>query len=132
MAQLGDSFYSYFEQLSQEPKQRKAFLICPVRGQSVGGTAHIVYKLEAEGWKVHWPHRDTKQDDSTGYHICKVNCAAIADADIVFVVWDGQSQGCLFDLGIAFALNKPVQIISLPELTKGKSFQNMVTEWANR
>lgn len=54
------------------------------------------------------------------------------DADIVHVVWDGQSQGCLFDLGVAFALGKALRPIELPAATEGKSFQNMMRAWAGQ
>jgi len=57
------------------------------------------------------------------------NKNAIRRADRVFVVWDGKSEGCLFDLGAAFALGKTVTVISLPDATEGKSFQNMIREW---
>jgi hypothetical protein len=46
-------------------------------------------------------------------------------------MWDGVSQGCLFDLGMAFAMNKHITIISIPELSNGKSFQNMVKAYTN-
>lgn len=108
---------------------RRAFLICPVRGHSSKETARIVQQLEGEGWQVHWPHRDTDQDDPTGYKICQQNHQAIKDADTVFVIWDGDSQGCLFDLGMAFALGKPIKVLALPNPTEGKSFQNMMRRW---
>ncbi len=109
----------------------KTFLICPVRGHSAGETAGIVAQLEANGWDVHWPHRDTDQADSVGLRICQDNRAALIAADVIHVVWDGQSQGVLFDLGMAFALKKRVVPVELPEGTSGKSFQNMVRAWAN-
>ena len=108
---------------------KRTFLICPVRGHSMEETEAIVKKLERKGWVVHWPLRDTNQDDPTGLKICDQNRIAIARADEVHVIWDGQSEGCLFDLGMAWALRKPLTIISLPSLTTGKSFQNMVTAW---
>lgn len=108
----------------------KSFLICPVRGLDPQAHAAIVARLESDGFTVHWPPRDTDQDDPTGLRICRDNAKAIADADVVHVIWDGQSQGCLFDLGVAFALGKAVSPISLPAPTEGKSFQNMVQAWA--
>lgn len=110
----------------------KTFLICPVRGHEMKETEMIVSKLESEGWQVHWPPRNTEQDDPTGYRICSDNLAAIRDADVIHIVWDGKSQGSLFDAGMAFALGKKIIPIQLPELTEGKSFQNMVTEWAGQ
>ena len=108
----------------------KSFLICPVRGHAASETEAIVWSLESEGWDVHWPPRDTDQADATGLRICSDNRSAIEAADAVHVIWDGKSQGCLFDLGMAFALRKIVIPIALPDATDGKSFQNMVTEWA--
>jgi len=106
----------------------KTFLICPVRGHSVEETADIVANLEKE-FIVHWPPRDTDQEDPTGYRICCHNELAIKNADVVHFVWDGKSQGCLFDLGMAFAHNKKIIIVRMPDLTEGKSFQNMVQKW---
>jgi len=107
----------------------RAFLICPVRGHLPEETRVIVESLEAKGWRVHWPHRDTDQGDPTGYRICADNRAAIEKADRVFIVWDGESTGSLFDLGMAFALRKPLSPIEIPGPTEGKSFQNMMREW---
>jgi len=107
----------------------KAFLICPVRGHAASETAEIVRRLESDGWEVHWPHRDTNQDDSIGLQICSDNRDAILSAHRVFVVWDGESTGCLFDLGMAFALQKPITVLECPMPTSGKSFQNMMRAW---
>jgi len=108
----------------------KTFLICPVRGYDPAEFQSIVDKLESEGWQVHYPPRDTEQDDPTGYNICEQNFLAIKRSDAIHIIWDGKSQGCLFDLGMAFALAKKIIPISLPEQTEGKSFQNMVMQWA--
>ena len=108
----------------------KSFLICPVRGYDQTETERIVKDLESQGYEVHYPARDTNQNDDTGYRICSDNKAAIIAADVVHFVWDGKSQGCLFDLGMAFALGKRVIPLEMPESTIGKSFQNMVTKWA--
>lgn len=108
----------------------KSFLICPVRGMSPDAHATTVDLLEKQGFKVHWPPRDTDQNDEIGLRICRDNAAAIAAADVVHVIWDGKSQGCLFDLGVAFALKKKLEIIIIPALSEGKSFQNMMAAWA--
>lgn len=108
----------------------KAFLICPVRNTTEDWTEYVA-ELEKQGWEVHYPPRDTKQDDPVGLDICHQNREAIESAQAVFIIWDGQSTGSLFDLGMAFALQKPLQIIKIPEPTQGKSFQNMMQAWAN-
>jgi nucleoside 2-deoxyribosyltransferase len=108
----------------------RTFLICPVRGVKPEAQADTVAMLEAQGFDVHWPPRDTNQSDDVGLRICRDNMKAIADADVVHVIWDGKSQGCLFDLGVAFALKKKIEIMLIPALTEGKSFQNMMAAWA--
>ena len=109
----------------------KVFLICPVRGHSISETEQVVRDLEYQGMTVHFPPRDTKQDgDPTGYRICSDNLAAIRAADAVYIIWDGLSQGGLFDAGMAFALGKKLVVLSVPAQTEGKSFQNMFTQWA--
>jgi hypothetical protein len=109
---------------------KTSFLICPVRGVDPQVSQGHVAQLEADGYRVHWPHRDTDQDDLAGLRICRDNMMAIAAADVVHVIWDGKSQGCLFDLGIAFALGKSIIPLSLPPESEGKSFQNMIRAWA--
>lgn len=115
---------------------KKAFLICPVRGHSADESRHIVKALEEKGWDVHFPFDDTNQEDPTGYCICCDNFEAIYHADRVFIIWDGKSQGCLFDAGMAFALDrlfgKPITVIELPELRGKKSYQDMITDWESR
>lgn len=109
---------------------KSTFLICPVRGTAPDTYANIVAELEANGYVVHWPPRDTDQIDDTGLRICRDNAAAIAKADCVHIIWDGRSQGCLFDVGVAFALGKQIIPLDLPEATPSKSFQNMIRAWA--
>jgi nucleoside 2-deoxyribosyltransferase len=106
------------------------YLISPVRGKDARAYADVVEKLEAEGNTVYWPARDTDQSDVTGYRICENNTAAIQRADVVYVIWDGKSEGCLFDLGVAFALRKRIVPVDIPAPTPTKSFQNMISEWA--
>ena len=115
-----------------EKHKRKAFMICPVRNDPAGELSKkYVEDLERQGWEVHWPHRDTCQLDNA-YEICLTNLNAIRRANRVFVVWDGESQGVLFDLGVAFANLKPITWLKLPERTIGKSFENMVRAWEDR
>lgn len=110
----------------------QTFLISPVRGKSADALIEYVKTLETRGYKVHWPLRDTDQNDDVGMRICRDNLAAIRSADVVHIIWDGKSHGCLFDLGMAFALGKHVKPILLPPKTDHKSFQNMVSEWSRQ
>lgn len=66
--------------------------------------------MERGGSKVHLPHRDTNQKAGP-MEICRENREAIIKADEVHVFYSPASQGTHFDMGIAFALRKPVHII---------------------
>jgi len=112
----------------------KIYIIHPVRNISENwkdGLTQYVKLLENQGHKVHFPIRDTKQNDRTGLNICQQNKNAIQQADEIHIAWDKKSTGCLFDLGIAFALNKKIVIIIgyFPVPTKDKSFQSMIWAW---
>jgi len=111
----------------------KIFIICPVRNATKEIREKInkhIKTLENCGYFVYYPARDTNQKDIIGLRICQDNKKALIEADAIHLFWDGKSQGFLFDLGMAFALNKKVVPIMLPELTENKSFQNMIAYWA--
>lgn len=109
---------------------KKVFVICPVRDvtpEEKQAIQNYVEALEANNYQVHWPQRDTKQDgDPIGIRICSDNRAAIESADEVHVYWNGNSTGSFFDLGMTFALRKPVVIINQFEQTPHKSFGNVL------
>ncbi len=130
---------------------KRIFLICPVRGANNKITKRIrgyVEKLEKQGYKVHWPHRDTNQKDPIGLRICADNGAAIALADEIHVWWywrekkwwqkwmwwikEKKSTGSLFDFGMSFMLFLVVDkkiILANPEdvkKTERKSFNNVL------
>jgi len=68
----------------------------------------------------------------TGLIICEEHALAMISADQVHIAWDGKSEGCLFDLGMAFILKKPIIPITgyFPQPDcKGKSYVNMVWAW---
>lgn len=111
-------------------EQRKVFIICPVRGHDKSETGWVVNGLEGAGWAVYWPPRDTDQGASE-LEICRQNRAAIEAADVVAVVYNEESQGVHFDLGMAFALRKPVAVIKGGGVYKGgkKSFAGMIDAW---
>jgi nucleoside 2-deoxyribosyltransferase len=109
----------------------KVFVICSVRGASAEyrqTLEHYVGELEAGGADVHLPHRDTDQTLS-GLDICKTNRAAIQEADEVHIFYSRESQGTHFDMGVAFALHKPLRVVENEPLTAGKSFPRMLEEW---
>jgi len=107
----------------------RIFLISPVRNVKPEVSEAIrtwVAAMEAMDHKVHWPERDTDQKDQIGLRICSDNRTAIESADLIYVWFDPLSQGTIFDLGMAFALRKPVRLVNSIESTIGKSFQNML------
>lgn len=109
----------------------KIFLISPVRGISEGDRSAIgayVAALE-EKHTVYWPLRDTPQDDPVGVQICRDNRKAIEEADEVWLWWDRDSKGSIFDLGMAWALRKPLRLVRQPGPTPGKSFDNLLLYW---
>ena len=108
----------------------KTFLICPIAGYDQTPTEEIVANLEANGWDVHYPARDTNQDSDTGLECCEDNRKAIVNADVVHVVFDGKSRGCLFDMGMAFALQKPIIVIDMPEIESGKCFERAIRKYS--
>lgn len=114
------------------------FLICPVRNASEEARAAAnayVAGLEGRGYRVHWPPRDTDQDDPIGLRICRDNARAILAADEIHVWYDPASQGSVFDFGMLFMASEVIGpkkkvVIANPEAlpaTDGKkSFQNVL------
>jgi len=108
----------------------KYFLIAPVRGISDAWLeteqAEVAFH-EKNGDKVYWPLRDTNQD-ALEISICKENYEAMRQSENVLVMWDGHSQGCLFDLGMAYAMGKKILAVTgrTPRMTSGKSFANLI------
>lgn len=109
-------------------RKRKGFLICPVRSGKYKGEAEAWVKmLEDEGVEIHYPPRDTDQtDDGIGLQICADNLTAIRNADAAYIIYDEDSKGSHFDLGMAFALNKPIYLINVDDPTPRKSFFNVL------
>lgn len=122
---------------------KSIFLICPVRNASeevTRKTSAYLRQLEEAGHRVHWPPRDTDQDDPVGMRICGDNGRAILAADEVHVWYDKSSQGTTFDLGMTFILVEVLGwakkvVIANPEdvgPTDGKSFQNVLLALAEK
>lgn len=112
--------------------KKNIFVICTVRGASEEYKTKLedyVSELEDLGHKVHLPHRDTNQN-ARGIDICGENMRAIMGADEVHIFYNSTSQGTHFDMGVSFALGKPIVIVENEPLTEGKSYQRMLVEWA--
>jgi len=105
------------------------FIICPVRNltrEEKFQIQYYIYSLEYKGNIVHYPLRDTNQNDNIGYNICLENAQAIINADEVHVFWNKDSKGSLFDLGMAFITDKKIKLINKIEPTEYKSFENVL------
>ena len=109
----------------------KIFLISPVRAISEIDLTRIrdyVKRQEKLGHQVYFPIRDTNQNDKIGLRICRDNRKAIEDADEIHIWWNEESQGSLFDFGIAFGLKKKIVLINSYKIqpTSEKSFDNVL------
>lgn len=86
----------------------KIFLISPVANAEPKTQKRIkayVKSIEKAGHHIHWPFRDTKQDDETGgFEICRKNFSEILDAEEVHIWYDETSGGSKFDMGGVFML----------------------------
>lgn len=105
----------------------RVFFISPVKNispETLEKTKAYVALLESQGRDVHWPYRDTKQDDPTGgYAICKTNFRVIMEwAGSIHIWYDEESAGSFFDMGGTFMLiemlgwNKKIVIANEDEI----------------
>ena len=115
------------------------YIICPVNNATEQQKEKLkAYKelLQTQGHTAYYPADDNphEETDDIGYIICEENRRATIEADEIHIFWDATSKGTLFDLGMAFALNKPLKIVNFDELvfTEKKSFTNMINEWSKR
>ena len=113
--------------------EKRVFIICPVRNitnEEYKYLQNYISNLEAKGYKVHYPPRDTNQDDPIGLKICLENKAGIKNADEVHIYWNSNSSGSGFDFGMTFMLEKPIKLINKDKIPKTphKSFQNVLLE----
>lgn len=111
----------------------RIFLICPVRlaaKEDSDLAEAYVSDMERRGHDVYWPQRDTNQNDPTGVRICLATKRAIEWCQVVHVLWSEKSEGKLFDLGLAFALEKPVLLVRpIPYREGQKSYAAVVNHW---
>ena len=108
----------------KDSSSRKIFLISPVAGASPEDIEAVKQKrpdlikseelrkiysyvenLEDGGSNVHWPLRDTEQNDPTGgYVICRTNLGEIMEREEVHIWYAETSGGSKFDMGAVFML----------------------------
>lgn len=116
----------------------KVFLICPVRNATEEQKRYIedfVKEKNQNGMEVHAPHMHTVQQDMFGgYAICYQNANAIAESNEIDMYYDQNSTGSVFDLGVAYALNKKLVILNNEDIIFDESdpIDCIVKEWNNR
>lgn len=85
----------------------KIFFISPVRqatDEIKKWCEQYVENLEKQGHQVHWPIRDTDQNDVIGINICDTNLKKILESDEIHVWYHKTSTGIHFDLGGVYML----------------------------
>lgn len=113
----------------------KTYIICAVRNatpERVSAIRAYAEKQRALGHGVHFPPDDAPQEDPTGLAICETHLAAMKSSDEVRVFWDVKSSGSHFDLGMAYALGKPIVPVAV-EQPDGpeKSYWKVITALAD-
>lgn len=111
----------------------KVFIICSVRDSNIKYKERLesyASMLKHQGYDVYLPHRDTDQK-ANSIEICRQNMYAIKESDQVHIFYNSTSQGTHFDMGVAFALKKPVVVVENESCEEGKSFPKMLKEWEN-
>ena len=102
------------------PIDNKIFLICPVRNATEEQRKWIedfVSDKYKEGYTIHAPHLHTRQTDLFGgYAICTQNAEAVASSQEIDIYYDQSSTGSVFDLGVAYALHKPLVLLNKEEI----------------
>ncbi len=73
-------------------------------------------QLESEGHETFVPVRDTEQFISNVQQVLESNRDGLIWCDEAHVIWDLSSMGTIFDMGTAFALEKPIKIIRTKRL----------------
>jgi len=119
----------------------KVFIISPVRNASENLKKRIardVRELEVNGFEVYNPRVDNQYQlsDDTGYEICWRNMEVMEVVHLILVYYDSTSQGVHFDLGMAFAMKKPIVVINMEYggdiNKKQKSFPRMLYAWRRK
>jgi len=77
---------------------------------SMGMTEQAIKYAEENDLCCYIPGRDTTQV-TTEKEILQANLNGLVGCDEVHVLWDLSSLGTIFDMGMAFALGKPIKII---------------------
>lgn len=107
-----------------EKKIEKVFIICPVRNLTPAEDEEIkayIGMLESKGIKVHYPPRNTNQNDPIGLNICSINRGAIKSSDEIHNYFNPASTGTVFDTGMTFMFEKLLFVINTNTLKQQAS-----------
>ena len=113
--------------------EKRAFLICSVRDcppEEMARLNQYRYQLERQGYKVHFPPEDTNQNDSIGLSICSKNRNAILNSDEIHIMYNPNSEGSKFDLGMTFMAGKPL-IVANPLITINDDFGLFIAKYSS-
>ncbi len=121
--------------ITNNPVDNRIFLICPVRNATPEQRKWIedfVVEKDEQGYSIYAPHIHTNQKDVLGgYNICTDNSEAIAMSEKIDIYYDQTSTGSAFDLGVAYALNKPLELLNRDEIVFNEDsfIDNIVKDW---
>lgn len=123
------------EKIKNNPIENKHFIICPVRNAKPEQRKWIedyFIQMYNACINLHAPHLNTRQIDLFGgYAICKQNAEAIATSSVVDLFYDQSSTGSVFDLGVAYALHKPLNLLNRDDIIFDESsvVDKMIENW---
>jgi nucleoside 2-deoxyribosyltransferase len=83
--------------------------------------------LKAMGHSVRVPALDS-HPNLDSYGVCAYNRGMMMWADAVHIIWDGRSTGTIFDMGMAFALRKKVELTYM----NPKSFLDFIQQYEEK
>lgn len=116
-------------------RNKTAYIVCPVRRLTDTERTEVlsyVAALEAKGYQVRCPFRDTDQNGD-GLSIVEAHEADIMWADEIHIWWNPASEGSLWDVAQArmarhFQLEKRIVLINAKDVrpTAEKSYTNVV------
>jgi len=112
-------YYPSIVNLEPESKNKKSFMICPVRnaGQELEQKLKdFVEVADSRDRSIYYPKIHTDQVDPIGISICAQNRGGIEHSKEVIIYNQGLSEGTEFDKGMTIYLNKPVCFINIDDV----------------
>lgn len=105
---------------------KKAFLICP--DYHADKAKKAIKALKKEGYTVYWTPQDGKEFRGSVYDACINVRRKIWDAKVVCVIVGMPFDGCMFELGIAFAFSKSIRCIETLGQPGYATIDNLIRE----